>query len=142
MKNLFLVMMAIHLVNCSQMNSTIPHSGITNRAPSEYDEVITSKKLSTMRPVQILNRLKNDPQTIFMVEPTFISFWGESEILELMNYLNDHSVAAPVVSTISSISCRGHEFLSTVAREAQHLINAIKEKKYPQALCSTYDFHP
>lgn len=112
------------------------------RSPSAYDEVITSKKLSTMKPILILSMLKNDPQLFFIVEPTIITFWNDSDISELEPYLNDFSEAAPVVNINSSIRCKGQKYLSNVSREAKHLIEAIKEKKYPLAQCSTYDYNP
>jgi hypothetical protein len=112
-----------------------------NIALASDSEIITSKKLSQMKPIDIVKMLKKQCCNGVMFEPTKIDFWTEDDLEKIKPYLGDKSKSAPVVSTLSSISCRGKRYVSTVDREVKHLILAFKAKSYPLALCSTYDLH-
>jgi hypothetical protein len=112
-----------------------------NIALASDSEIITSKKLSRMKPIDIVKMLKKQCCNGVMFEPIKIDFWTEADLEKIKPFLGDISKSAPVVSTLSSISCRGKRYVSTVDREVQHLIRAFKEKKYPLSLCSTYDLH-
>lgn len=111
------------------------------RAPSGALQMLSGQQLSMMSPVQVLQVLKEGCCRGILIEPTQVSFWSNQDIAELQAYVNDPTPAAPVVSSFSSIPCNRPKFISTVGREAKHLIQAIKEHKYPLANCSTYDLH-
>ena len=112
-----------------------------NIASAGENEIITSKKLSQMKPIDIVKMLKKKCCNGVMFETTKIDFWTEADLEKIKPFLGDQSKSAPVVSTLSSISCRGNKYVSSVDLEVRHLLHAFKEKKYPLALCSTYDLH-
>lgn len=116
-------------------------AAVVTRAPSGTLQMLSGKQLSVMTPVQVLQILKEGCCRGILVEPTQVSFWGNQNIAELQAYVHDPTPAAPVVSSFSSIPCNQPKFVSTVGREAKHLIKAIKEHRYPLANCSTYDLH-
>lgn len=109
------------------------------RVPSSAPEIITAKKLSSMRPIEVVQMLKDHCCDGVLFEPTDVSFWNKSDIQDLESFLGDNTPSAPSVSTISNVMCNGEKYVSTTDREAKHLIKAIKIGKYPLALCSTYD---
>ncbi len=100
---------------------------------------VTSLELGQVTPVAVLESLKTNCCQGVMVEKTAVSFWGEAEIAQLQKYVDDHSPASPVYRATSPVICTGPQFVSTVGREARHLIAAIKKGIYPVAQCSTYD---
>jgi hypothetical protein len=106
---------------------------------SGTNETISSKKLSSMRPIEVIQMLKDNCCNGVMFEPTDVQFWSISDIQDLETFLGDNTPSAPVVSSFSSVSCQGERYVSTIDREARHLIKAIKAGRYPLSLCSTYD---
>lgn len=110
-----------------------------NNSPSGFTEVISSRKLRKIKPVQLVNYLKKNCCDAIMVEPTTIDFWTVEDINALAPMLGDEAFTSPVASTAGTVNCRGARYMSTVDREVQHLILAFKEKKYPLAQCSTLD---
>lgn len=110
-----------------------------NRAPSGFTEIVTSKRLSRMKPVQIIKLLKSNCCDAVMFEQAKSITWTKADMEELTPYLEDESPSAPVVSTMANVSCRGARYVSTTKHEVEHLIKAFKEKRYPLAHCSTYD---
>lgn len=107
------------------------------RAPS--GEPVSSLELSQVSPTVVLESLKKHCCQGVVVEKTEVAFWGEAEISQLQKHVNDNSPAAPVYRSTSPVICTGTRFVSTVGREARHLIAAIKKGVYPLAQCSTYD---
>jgi hypothetical protein len=129
MKNILPLIIITLTISCSTYN----------RSPSSVPEIITSKKLAQMRPLEVVQLLKDNCCNGIVFEPTEVSFWNKNDIQDLETYLGDNTPSAPSVSSYSSIMCNRKRYISTVDREAKHLILAIKMGKYPQALCSTYD---
>ena len=124
----------------SSCDSYVRNNEYDEKAPSGFTEIITSRKLVKMKPMQILNLLKSNCCDGVMFEPAKI-FWKGSDAEELMAFVNDKTESSPAATIMSSVSCRGSRYVSTVGREAQHLILAIKAGKYPLAQCSTYDLN-
>lgn len=110
-----------------------------NSSPAGFTEVITSKRLSKLKPIQIIKLLKKNCCDAVMFEPTTVTSWTQEDMAEIRIMLGDKSFVAPVASTAGTFSCRGPRYMSTVDREVQHLIRAFKEKTYPLAQCSTLD---
>jgi hypothetical protein len=110
-----------------------------NSSPAGFTEVITAKRLSKLKPIQIIRLLKKNCCDAVMIEPTAITNWTEEDIAEIRPMLGDKSFTAPVASTSGTYSCRGPTYMSTVDREVQHLIRGSIEKTYPLAQCSTLD---
>lgn len=110
-----------------------------NSSPAGFTEVITSKRLSKLKPIQIIRLLKKNCCDAIMVEPSAITSWTEEDMAAIKPMLGDESFVAPVASTSGTYSCRGPRYMSTVDREVQHLMKAFKEKTYPLAQCSTLD---
>ncbi|WP_415061518.1 hypothetical protein [Bdellovibrio sp.] len=105
----------------------------------DSSRLILAADLQQWGPESFLLALRDNCCGAVMVKGGDISFWGAPEIAILEKFVNDETPAAPVVQPISSVSCHGARYASTVGREARHLILAIKKKTYPLALCSTYD---
>jgi hypothetical protein len=110
-----------------------------NSSPAGFTEVITSKRVSKLKPIQIIKLLKKNCCDAVMIEPTAITSWTQEDMAEIRLMLGDKTFVAPVASTAGTFSCRGPRYMSTVDREVQHLIRAFKEKTYPLAQCSTLD---
>lgn len=108
-------------------------------SPAGFTEVVTSKRLYKLKPIQIIRLLKKNCCDAIMIEPSSVTNWTEEDIAEIRPMLGDESFVAPVASTSGTYSCRGPRYMSTVDREVQHLIQAFKEKTYPLAQCSTLD---
>ena len=138
MKTLFFVTMAsLILGGCA--NGYMNKADQYNRAPSGFTEIVTAKRLSKMKPVQIIKLLKENCCDAVMFEQSKTLSWTVADMEALTPYLEDESDSAPVVNTMGTVSCRGARYVSSVKREVQHLIRAFKEKKYPLAHCSTWD---
>lgn len=113
-----------------------------NRLPSSelnsFD--LTSSQLLKMKPVEIVEYLKNDCCDTRLIETTEIkNLWTEEDILELKKYMDDESPSSSVVKSTSSVHCKGERFRSSVKREAMHLLMALEKGFYPVSQCSTYD---
>jgi hypothetical protein len=111
---------------------------LNSKAPEGFSEIITARRLVKMKPIQILNLLKTNCCDGVMFEPANIK-WNEKDAEELTKFLNDESDSSPAATIMSSVSCKGARYVSSVKREAQHLILAIKAGRYPVSQCSTYD---
>lgn len=134
---LFIIVTTLTLGGCA--NGYMNKADQYNRAPSGFTEIVTAKRLSRMKPVQIIKMLKENCCDAVMFEQSKTLNWSVSDMEALTPYLEDESDSAPVSNTVGSVSCRGARYVSTVKREVQHLIRAFKEKKYPLAHCSTWD---
>ena len=137
MKTLFFLLSTSLLNGCA--NGYMNKADEYNRAPSGFTEIVTSKRLSKMKPIQIIKLLKENCCDAVMFEQSKTLNWTAQDMEALAPFLNDESDIAPVSTTVGSVSCRGARYVSTVKREVQHLIRAFKEKKYPLANCSTWD---
>lgn len=135
MKNIFLLAAMSILGSCA---SYVKEHEYNEKAPSGFTEIITSRQLAKMKPMQILNLLKNSCCDSVMFEPGKVT-WSALDAEEVAKYLNDKTDSAPAATIMSSVSCRGARYVSSVGREARHLILAIKAGKYPVSQCSTYD---
>jgi hypothetical protein len=135
MKNIFFLVVISISVSCA---SYMKEHEYNEKAPSGFTEVITSRELAKMRPIQILNLLKNNCCDGIMFEPGKVT-WSALDAEEVAKYVNDKTDSAAASTIMSSVSCRGARYVSSVGREARHLILAIKAGKYPLAQCSTYD---
>ncbi len=114
----------------------------SNRIPSSESNAfdLSSSQIGKMKPVEILEYLKNDCCDSKLVETTEIkNIWSEDDLVELKKYLDDDTLSSPVVKSTSSIHCKGERFTSTVKREATHLLMAFELGFYPVSQCSTYD---
>lgn len=111
-----------------------------NNTPAGFTQVISSKNLSKLKPIQIIQLLKKNCCDAVMIEPTAITSWTGEDIAKIRPMLGDETFIAPVASTAGTFNCRGPRYMSTVDREVQHLIRAYQEKTYPLAQCSTLDF--
>lgn len=140
MKKLIVVCSLIILSSCSSLEDHRREEFYKN-SPAGFTEVINSKKMSRLKPVQIIQLLKKNCCDAIMIEPTSITHWSEADIQPLKDMLGDQSFVAPVASTSGTYNCRGPAYMSTVDREAKHLIRAFKEKTYPLAQCSTRDLN-
>ncbi len=138
MKKLVLISTTILIAGCSSLEDHRREEFYKN-SPAGFTEVINSKKLAKLKPVQIIQLLKKNCCDAIMVQPTAITNWSAEDIKPLEQMLGDQSFIAPVASTSGTYSCRGPSYMSTVDREARHLIRAFKEKTYPLAQCSTLD---
>lgn len=138
MKKLILICTTILITSCSSLEDHRREEFYKN-SPAGFTEVINSKKLAKLKPVQIIQLLKKNCCDAIMVQPTAITNWSAEDIKPLEQMLGDQSFIAPVASTSGTYSCRGPSYMSTVDREARHLIRAFKEKTYPLAQCSTLD---
>ena len=134
-------MILVSLILSSCANGYMNKADQYNRAPSGFTEIVTSKRLSKMKPVQIIKMLKGNCCDAVMFEQAKNINWTKADIEELAPYLQDESASSPVVSTMANVSCRGARYVSTTKREVEHLIRAFKEKRYPLAHCSTYDLN-
>jgi hypothetical protein len=101
---------------------------------------VSSEKLVKMTPFDVLELLDDECCNGVVFEPTDVSVWEEANIPELEALLGDKSEISPAISKYSTIECRGEKYISTHDREVQHLIKAVKQGKYPLAMCSTHDF--
>lgn len=133
----FLVLLVI-LSGCSSLEDHRREEFYKN-SPAGFTEVINSKRMARLTPVQIIQLLKKNCCDAIMIEPTTIMHWSEEDIKPLQQMLGNESFIAPVASTAGTYSCRGPSYMSTVDREARHLLMAYKEKTYPLAQCSTLD---
>lgn len=111
------------------------------RLPSNAQGVAQASDLKRVGPLGVLEELRSHCCDGVMIQKSDVSFWGEKEIAQLENYVNDTTPVAPVVRPTSGVSCRGEKYKSTLGHEAKHLIEAIKQKTYPLSQCSTYDLH-
>ncbi|WP_374035514.1 hypothetical protein ACES2I_07310 [Bdellovibrio bacteriovorus] len=100
---------------------------------------VTAQELKTWGPVNLLQGLKSHCCNGVMIEKTVVTFWGEAEIAELQKYVDDTAPSAPVYRPSSAVMCHGPKYVSSVGREARHLIEGIKKGTYPVSQCSTYD---
>ena len=137
-RNLLLSFTIISFTNCSS-NEERKREEFYKNSPSGFTELINSKKMAKLRPVQIIQFLKKNCCDAVMIEPTNILHWTEEDIKPLQEMIGDESFVAPVVTTSGTFSCRGPTYMSTIDREARHLIMAYKQKTYPLAQCSTLD---
>lgn len=110
------------------------------RLPSSAGPV-TAADLQRAGPLGVLEELRSHCCSGVMIEKSDVSFWGEAEIAQLSNYMNDPTPVSPVYRPTSGVACTGERFKSTLGHEAKHLIAAIKRKTYPLSQCSTYDLH-
>lgn len=114
----------------------------SNRLPSSESNAfdLSSSQIIKMKPIEILEYLKNDCCESRLVETTEIkNLWSEEDLVELKKYLEDETLSSPVVKSTSSVHCKGERFTSTVKREAAHLLMAVDKGFYPVSQCSTYD---
>lgn len=137
MKSILLISL-LTLTSCATLEDR-RREAFYNSSPAGFTEVITAKKLSKLKPIQILRILKKSCCDAVMIEPSAVTDWTEDDIAAIKPMLGDQSFVAPVASTSGTYSCRGPTYMSTMDREAQHLILAYKEKTYPLAQCSTLD---
>ncbi len=135
MNNVFLLILAGFVF--SGCSSLVKSESVFVRKPNNAS--VTAEELKVWGPVQLLQGLKNHCCNGVMIEKTAVGFWGEAEIAELQKYVSDTSPSAPVYRPTSAVMCHGEKYVSTVGREAKHLIEAIKKGIYPVAQCSTYD---
>jgi len=138
MKKLVLICFTLLITSCSSLEDHRREEFYKN-SPAGFTEVINSKKMARLKPVQIIQLLKKNCCDAIMIQPTAITNWSEDDIQPLRQMLGDESFVAPVASTSGTYSCRGPNYMSTVDREARHLLMAYKEKTYPLAQCSTLD---
>lgn len=106
---------------------------------ASFTELINSQRMAKLKPVQIIQILKKNCCDAIMIEPTTIKNWTEEDIQPLKEMIGNETYVAPVVSTSGTYSCRGPRYMSTIDREARHLLMAYKQKTYPLAQCSTLD---
>lgn len=135
MKNHILnTLLLLFLTSCSSAPTVLEeHKRVPNSS------AVTASELQQSGPIRLLQALQANAGSGLMVEKTKVTFWGEAEINELKNYVNDPTPAAPVYRSTSGVMCTGPKFASTVGHEARHLIAAIKKGTYPLSQCSTYD---
>jgi len=138
-KTIILLLTLISLTSCATLEDRRKEE-FYNSSPAGFTEVVTSKRLSKLKPIQIIRLLKKNCCDAVMVEPTAVTNWTQEDMAEIRLMLGDQTFVAPVASTSGTYSCRGPTYMSTVDREVQHLIRAFKEKTYPLAQCSTLDF--
>ena len=100
---------------------------------------VTGQELQAWGPVRLLQGLKTHCCDGVMIETTEVTFWGDAEIAELQKHVDDTTPASPVYRPTSAVMCHGEKYVSTVGREARHLIESIKKGTYPASQCSTYD---
>lgn len=103
------------------------------------NSLVMIEDLKAWGPVNLLYGLKSHCCSGVMIEKTAVKFWGEAEIAELQKYVDDTTPAAPVYRPSSAVMCHGPKYVSSVGREARHLIEGIKQGTYPVSQCSTYD---
>ena len=137
-KLFFIALVTITLTSCSTLEEQ-RRVEFYNSAPAGFTEVITSKRLSKLKPIHIIRLLKKNCCDAVMVEPTAITHWSALDIAEVEALLGNESFTAPVASTAGTFNCRGARYMSNVDREVKHLIRAYKEKTYPISQCSTLD---
>lgn len=147
-KSLILISSAFLLLSCTsngqKFHRVVKTESISDssRLPSSENGSfdLSSVQLVKMKPVEVLEYLKNDCCDSRLVETTEIkNIWTEEDLSELKSYLEDETVSSAVVKSTSSVHCKGERFISTVKREAQHLIMAFERGIYPVSQCSTYD---
>ena len=138
MKTHVLILTTLLIAGCSSLEDHRREEFYKN-SPAGFTEVINSKRMARLKPVQIIQLLKKNCCDAIMIEPTSITQWSEEDIKPLRQMLGDESFVAPVASTSGTYSCRGPSYMSTVDREARHLLMAYKERTYPLAQCSTLD---
>jgi hypothetical protein len=135
--NGFLILVTLLFSSCS---SYMKEHQYNAKAPEGFTEIVTARKLVKMTPIQILSLLKDNCCDGVMFEPAKVK-WSDKDAQELSSYLEDESDSSPAATIMSSVSCKGARYVSTVKREAQHLILAIKAGRYPLSQCSTYDLN-
>lgn len=135
---LILLVITFTLTSCSVLEEQ-KREEFYKSSPAGFTEVITSKRLSKLKPIQIIRLLRKNCCDAIMVEPTAITHWSDLDIAEIEPLLGNESFTAPVASTAGTFNCRGARYMSSVDREVKHLIRAFKEKTYPLAQCSTLD---
>ena len=138
MKKLILICTTILITSCSSLEDHRREEFYKN-SPAGFTEVINSKRMARLKPVQIIQLLKKNCCDAIMIQPTTITNWTEEDMAPIRQMLGDENFVAPVASTSGTYSCRGPSYMSTVDREARHLLMAFKEKNYPLAQCSTLD---
>lgn len=138
MNKYFFYVLLIILAGCATLEDR-RREEFYNNSPAGFTEVITSRRLSKLKPIQVIRLLKKNCCDAIMIEPSTVSYWSEADIAEIKPMLGDQSFVSPVASTSGTFSCRGPRYMSTVDREVQHLIRAFQEKTYPLAQCSTLD---
>ncbi len=126
------------IVSCSSVEEHKREEFYKN-SPSGFTELINSQRLAKLKPVQIIQFLKKNCCDAIMIEPTTIKNWTDEDIQPLKAMIGNQNYIAPVVSTSGTYSCRGPRYMSTIDREARHLIMAYEQKTYPLAQCSTLD---
>ena len=135
------VLLCLSLVLLSACSSVEDHKReeFYKSSPAGFTELINSKRMAKLKPIQIIQILKKNCCDAIMIEPTTITHWTEEDIKPLRDMIGNESFIAPVVSTSGTYSCRGPRYMSTIDREARHLIMAYNQKSYPLAQCSTLD---
>ena len=135
------VLLCLSLVLLSACSSVEDHKReeFYKSSPAGFTELINSKRMAKLKPIQIIQILKKNCCDAIMIQPTAITHWSEEDIQPLRDMIGNESFIAPVVSTSGTYSCRGPRYMSTIDREARHLIMAYNQKSYPLAQCSTLD---
>lgn len=128
---LFLVLAACNTLSKSPTSSL--------RLPSNENSLVQAADLKRVGPLGVLEELRSHCCNGVMIQKSDVSFWGEAEIAQLTNYIDDPTPVSPVYRPTSGVRCQGERFTSTLGHEARHLIAAIRSKTYPMSQCSTYD---
>ncbi len=136
------LLLAMSLLACATGDRIEPNYFFGgHRSPAGTVEVLDRQRLSGMKPIEIIDFLRNRCCSPILVEPILTGKWTQMDLVALQKMTGDQTPSGPVVSTNSSISCTDAKFTSTMGREAKHLIAAIRVGYYPLANCSTYDLH-
>lgn len=138
MINVLLCLSFVFLSACASTNDQ-KREEFYRSSPAGFTELINSKRMAKLKPIQIIQILKKNCCDAIMIQPTTITHWSEEDIQPLRDMIGNETFIAPVVSTSGTYSCRGPRYMSTIDREARHLIMAYNQKSYPLAQCSTLD---
>ncbi len=138
MKKPFLLSILILMTNCSSVEDH-KREEFYNNSPAGFTEVINTRRMAKLKPFQIIQLLKKHCCDAIMIEPTSVTHWSEEDMKPIQQMLGNESFISPVVTTSGTYSCRGPRYMSTMDREARHLLMAFKQKTYPLAQCSTLD---
>ena len=138
MIKVLLCLSVVLLSSCSSIDDHKREEFYKN-SPAGFTELINSKRMAKLKPIQIIQTLKKNCCDAIMIEQTTITHWSEEDVQPLREMIGNETFIAPVVSTTGTYSCRGPRYMSTIDREARHLLMAYKHKTYPLAQCSTLD---
>jgi hypothetical protein len=128
------------LCSCSQAPTRFSENNSQRKPGSLAEPTLSSAALKKLSPLQVLEMLRDHGDTAILFEPTKIrAYWSEADANILKQYLKDEHSSAPSASVYTQVYCSGQKYISTVGREAFHLIQAIHTGTYPTCQCSTYD---